>query len=634
MSNLIWDKKSVPSELIPLLQTLAEEYPVRSSGRGLQLEFAIENGDGIRSKVERISGGYRITYNNLTGAARGIGSALAGLTGEEQTCFDSFGIMLECSRGRVMTVQGVKRWLRRLALMGYNFVMLYAEETYKLEGETYFGYLRGAYTLEELQEIDAYATTLGIEMVGCIQVLGHLGSFLQWPGTGKVRDTAAVLLTDAEETKKLIEKMIAFWSKAFRSRRLHVGMDEAWDLGKGQAYKLYGPRDEFEVFNRHLLMVRDICTKAGLQPIIWGDMFFRIADKKGRYYVPEMKFTPAQRKLVPKGVQLVYWDYYNENPKVYQNMIRLHRELGSNPDVMMGSGLWTWYRPWYDHAQSVVTVKPCMEACLKEKVREFMYTLWGNCSNVCAMDSVLAGLAWGADLAFGFEDKRRTGKRFAAVCFANYTAQMEAAQLELDLKEFPFDPDYLGEINRQFEKVSSLMAMWDDPLLGIAFNNAKLLDAEFDTKAVAHYKRQLAKLLPYADDNEAGPIEHAINIYRFVIAKLEVRRTLEDAYDLGDRAALHELAEVKIPAAVQAVKNFAASFRKQWLRDSKPQGMEMVQSTSAADAARLEELAIRIQEYLAGERENIPELEERLPLDAESGYYNHFEKIYTACRSL
>ncbi len=634
MSDLIWKETSVPAEFVPMLRHLEEEYPVRASGRGLQLEFVKKPGDGIRSKVERVPGGYRITCNGLSGAARGIGSALAGLTGQEQTCFRSFGIMLDCSRGAVMTVPGVKRWLRRLALMGYNLVMLYAEETYKLEGETYFGYLRGAYTLEELQEIDAYAADLGVEMVGCIQVLGHMASLLQWPGYGKVRDTAAVLLTDAEETKKLIAKMIAFWSKAFRSRRLHVGMDEAWDLGKGQAYRLYGPRDEFEVFTRHLLMVRDICTKEGLQPIIWGDMFFRIADKDGRYYVPQLKFTPEQRRQVPKGVQLVYWDYYNENPRVYQNMIRLHRELSSSPDVMMGSGLWTWYRPWYDHAQSVVTVKPCMEACLKEKVTEFMYTLWGNCSNVCAMDSVLTGLAWGADLAFGFEDKRRTGKRFAAVCFSNYAAQLEAAQLELDLQEYPLDQDDLGDPPRQFRKVCSLMAMWDDPLLGIAFNNAKLFDAEFDTKTVAHYKRQLAKLLPYADDNEAGPIGHAINIYRFAIAKLEVRRTLEDAYDLGDRAALHELAEVKIPAAVQAVKTFAASFRRQWLRSNKPQGMEMVQSTAAADAARLEELAMRIQEYLAGERENIPELEERLPLDAMPGYFNHFEKIYTACRSL
>ena len=60
--------------------------------------------------------------------------------------------------------------------------MLYTEETYELPGEPHFGYLRGRYTADELREIDRVADRLGIEMIGCIQTLGHLGHLLRVAG--------------------------------------------------------------------------------------------------------------------------------------------------------------------------------------------------------------------------------------------------------------------------------------------------------------------------------------------------------------------------------------------------------------------------------------------------------------------
>jgi len=83
-----------------------------------------------------------------------------------------------------MTVEHFKGGLRQRALLGYNMAMLYTEETYELPGEEYFGYLRGRYSADELKEIDRYAGSLNIEMVGCIQTLGHLGHLLKWRHAG------------------------------------------------------------------------------------------------------------------------------------------------------------------------------------------------------------------------------------------------------------------------------------------------------------------------------------------------------------------------------------------------------------------------------------------------------------------
>ena len=61
-----------------------------------------------------------------------------------------------------------------------------------------------------------------------------------------------ILLVDDERTYALIEKMIAFWSEALGSRRIHIGMDETHDLGRGRFLDKFGYESGFELFNRHL----------------------------------------------------------------------------------------------------------------------------------------------------------------------------------------------------------------------------------------------------------------------------------------------------------------------------------------------------------------------------------------------
>ena len=94
--------------------------------------------------------------------------------------FNKLGVMIDCSRNAVMSVPTLKRWIDITASLGYNMLMLYTEDTYEVDNQPYFGYLRGRYTQDELREIDAYAESMGVELVPCIQTLAHLAQFLQW----------------------------------------------------------------------------------------------------------------------------------------------------------------------------------------------------------------------------------------------------------------------------------------------------------------------------------------------------------------------------------------------------------------------------------------------------------------------
>ena len=126
----------------------------------------------------------------------------------EKNKFDTVGAMIDVSRNAVLTVESVKRLIRYMAVMGLNRLMLYTEDTYTVPEKPYFGYMRGRYSFDEIKAIDDYAYMFGIELVPCIQTLGHMEQYLKWEEAAPAKDTSGVLLVGADETYAMVEQMI------------------------------------------------------------------------------------------------------------------------------------------------------------------------------------------------------------------------------------------------------------------------------------------------------------------------------------------------------------------------------------------------------------------------------------------
>ena len=134
--------------------------------------------------------------------------------------------------------------------------------------------MRGGFSSSDLTAIDDYAHGFGIEVFPCMQTLGHLGQILQWPRFTNIRDTNEVLLSQHEDTYKFIENMIDAATTPLRSKKIHIGMDEAHGIGEGKFRQMFGNKEGCTIFVEHLQRVYDICTKRGLQPLIWSDSMF------------------------------------------------------------------------------------------------------------------------------------------------------------------------------------------------------------------------------------------------------------------------------------------------------------------------------------------------------------------------
>ena len=596
--TLFWNPETTEPTVQRILRTLGEEYPLRESNQNVNLRLE-KNDDPSALRVTIHNGYHVVSYGRDSLAARGVAYALAGQKCDEKTSFKTLGILFDCTRGNIITVKHFKHWLRRLALLGYNMAMIYTKDAYQLPGEPYFGYMRGAYSIGEIKELDAYASQLGIELIGAIQALGHLEPILRWSAYGKVRDTSSVIMVDEPASYELLEKMISFWSEALTSRRIHLGMDECHDLGRGKFMDKHGYESQYALYNRHLGKITRICEQKGLKPIIWSDMYFRYANSRQDYYDTDAVIPEDVKKAIPKMVQLSYWDYYHREPEIYKTMLTRTAELnGGKP--FMASGVWTWSRCWTDYEMTFATVRPCIDACRETGTDELVFTLWGDDGGYCDFDSAFAGLAWAADYgANRDESEERTAKLYEAVFGTSYRLQVLCGNL---------CHTYVNE-KGDIVKLLPGPLLWDDPLLGIAWHEFPAFKPQLAESLLAEYRNIMEQTAPHRDDQKAGLIDYAWNLANVLTLKLELRQKLESAYEKKDRDKLKSIAERRIPILIDAIDCLLEAFRRQWLRSFKSFGLELMQIRLGGLKERYRELARVMLDYVRGESDSIPELE-------------------------
>ena len=122
--------------------------------------------------------------------------------------FERLGYMVDCSRGAVPKIETLKKFVDYLSEFGYTYLELYIEDVYEIEGEPYFGYMRGRYTAVEIAELDVYAKQKGIELIPCIQTLAHLERIKKYNAYAHMFEIDNILMVGNDEVYALIEKML------------------------------------------------------------------------------------------------------------------------------------------------------------------------------------------------------------------------------------------------------------------------------------------------------------------------------------------------------------------------------------------------------------------------------------------
>lgn len=527
----------------------------------------------------------------------------------ETVHFDKNGAMLDCSRNCVMSLPAVKAWIRMQAAVGMNQLMLYTEDTYEVPEYPYFGAMRGRYKKEELQEIDQYACIFGIELIPCIQTLGHLLQPLRWEAMKGLRDTSDILMVGDAKVYEFLRACLKQVSECFTTRKIHLGMDEAWTLGLGNYLVKNGFHTKEEIMKEHLARVMELCREFGLEPMIWSDMYFRVHSQTEDYYNVPFDTDMTKKELPPKEMSLVYWDYYHTDESFYRGYLKLHRQMTER--IWFAGGGWTWNGMVPNLKGAEAVAKAGLGACLAEGVRQVVYTLWGDDGTETPVFSALGPVLLCAEYGFGrMPTEESIREKFEFLTGYSYDAYRV-------LGDFDIWEEQVQDGNLSANPSKNLF--YQDVLMGI-------YDGQMENMPVGKYYAGLEEKIRdfekgYGRENNgfacgfwADEMGHIMDYYktfaRVLSRKADLGLRIRDAYLSGDRDTLSNIQCIEIPGLIRDVKDCQALRRQIWMAEGRIWGWEILDIRFYALIGRMESSALRIGQYLDGIIPAMPELEE------------------------
>lgn len=487
---------------------------------------------------------------------------------------DDFGILLDVSRGPVFTVESLKKQICQFALTGYTYVMLYCEDMLSIETQQY-GYLKGKYSKEEIKELDEFCNIFEIELIPCIQTLGHFADFLKWDKKGLYKDTNDIIMSNNKATMSLIDEIINFCRECFSSNKIHIGMDEAEGLGRGRYLDEYGYVSPKEIFLKHIDLMYKKFKQHGYQEIIiWSDVPFSL---NGDLYLYNNE--PNDEMLSKLGeykdLFLCYWTYGNETVDKQKHIIGNHIRNIDLSKIIIAGGINQWGTISY-LTESEKGFSTLVEASGECKLRNIMTTIWFDDGGYNNYNTTLYGIYNRSCSFYGIvEDKIICENIFG-----------------LDIKEVKqiseFSDNYKDHVN----------LLWDNPLTQIYY---KTIKCDFNLKEFKKY---------YIEDEVSIKYDYQKKLINYIINKICIQDMMFDGIEIDTK---------EIDKIIAQINQLQDSFREYWHEFFKINGMYLILLRFGEQKTMFEEIKKRIEK-------NVPfnELEECCDVSVSSLYKDAF----------
>lgn len=512
---------------------------------------------------------------------------------------ETTGIMFDLSRNGIMTVEALAEYFSYMAMMGLNTAGLYLESGFRLDDYPYYGYMQGGYSKEELMAIDDAGDMFGIEVIPFTQTLSHSEKYLIFQAAAPVRDTIRIMRVDSEETYKLIESIIVHLKSCFRTNKIHLGCDEAWNIGRGDYFtekRLTGAKMPDELFLEHMKRVIDIALKHGIEPQMWSSSI--------RYFKLEEAFAahePFSKVSFPVGT----YEGDGTTIKNFFEMLKERTSIYTTPTVFCG-GIQTWYgfAPEYNFTFSNVNNFVPM---VKEYGCEEMWGyIWMNDGTECDFFLALPALQAYAEHMYRENATMENIKDMFE--FISGTKLEALTDLSYFHNKKMTDNKLEEDDGRNFWGKKML---WQDPMMGLF--DAKL----YENPLSEHYAMMKDKYAEYKKGDTtlfAKRYDFFEKMFDVLSLKCYIAENLKPAYMKKDNDFLAKAANELFPALKDKVEELRIAHRDMWLDVCSPFGHDVLDLRYGGLVARIDTSIYRLNNYLDGRLDTIPELDEdRLP---------------------
>lgn len=512
--------------------------------------------------------------------------------------FDKLGVLVS-SDGTLYTVDTLKKFIDYAAELDYNNLYIDLTAGYELEGEPLFCYLRAKYTNTELKEIDAYAKAKGITVIPTIQTLAHLAYMFRWRPYFGMRDIDDILLVGEPKVYELIEKMIKTMAECFSAKIIHLGLDEAFRLGRGKYYDLHGDRNRVDIMKEHVYKVLEICKKYGVSAEVWGDMYMRLAygTYDGDGGAPCDKSEEVAKSIDP-DLKIHYWDYFGLDKEHYFENIEKFKKLTDN--VVFDGGVQSYIGFEPDNTFSIKTLEAGFKACYEKGIKEVTVTLWGgDVTNETSIWSTMPSLVAAAEFAHGNYDMTSVKEKFKKLMSIEFDAfiALESAD-KLKARDIDNKESYYCNPTKYL--------LYNDVFAGI-------YDATVDESERYVFTNAAKRLEPYVKDKKWGGIFRTAKALAEVLEyKFDLGIKTRRAYQTGDIKELKKLANKVYPLVIRRVEKLYRVFQEQYYAECKQNGFEVQDMRFGGLKKRLENCRDLLLKYCNGKIDRLNELEQKI----------------------
>ena len=292
---------------------------------------------------------------------------------------------LDCSRGKVPTVDTLTQFAERLGHWKINELQLYVENVFTFTRHPQIGVGFSPFTPEEMTELQAFCHLHHVTLVPSLASLGHFEKILMLPEYQDLGELpgfrgfpgGTTLNPLDPRSIELVRDLYDDYLPLFTAQDVNACGDEPWELGEGRSKRRAAEVGVGRLYLDFILQLRDLCIGHGKRMNLWGDIVLKHPE-----IIPDL----------PPDLVLLNWDYDPDGSR----MRRTHEFVEAGLSLVCCPGTHGWQSHGTRLQTSMRNIHQFAGIAREAGAEGFLITDWGDSGHRNTLGVSLHGAAYGA----------------------------------------------------------------------------------------------------------------------------------------------------------------------------------------------------------------------------------------------
>ncbi len=379
------------------LHNAVKKLPLSCNGVGISFNIGENESEEYELVIEET--GISVNADSEAGAFYAVQTLRQIFKSEKIPClyikdypdFKYRGFYHDATRGKVPTVESVKKLVDTMAYLKQNSLQLYVEHTYEFKECEGLNDAKGCFTADEIREIDAYCKENYIDFIPSIATFGHLFELLEQEQFKHLRVLSEYKADDnfwndrmahhtinpqKKESIEVIKSLIDQYYPLFETDYFNICCDETFDL------KSLGG-DTGEIYVEFVKKIIAHLKSKGKKIMMWADILLQ---------------HPEFIEDIPEDTIFLNWGY-DANPD--EESIKKLASVNRTQYVCPGTS--SWSRFCENVKIGTANISKMAEYGKKYGAQGVLNTNWGDWGNPCSVENATYGLTVGAEKSWSAE---------------------------------------------------------------------------------------------------------------------------------------------------------------------------------------------------------------------------------------